>query len=234
MSSTAIILAGGLGTRLRTRVADLPKPMAPIGDRPFLAFLLDRLDEAGYRRAILSVGYRADAIESHFGRRYRDIELAYSHEDEPLGTGGAILQALGQCQDQAALVLNGDTYLELDYPALSRFHKQSPGPISMTVREVADAGRFGSVTIENDRVVAFNEKGAAGAGWINAGSYVIESDIFKRIPMSGKFSFELDFLMPHCDAIRPKAFRTSGYMIDIGIPEDFDRAQIELPARMPS
>lgn len=234
MSSTAIILAGGLGTRLRTRVTDLPKPMAPIGDRPFLAFLLDRLQQAGFRRAILSVGYRAESIESCFGTRYRDLELTYSREEEPLGTGGAIAQAISQCDEGRALVLNGDTYLELDYEAFALFHARSSGPLSMTVREVPDAGRFGAVTIEDGRVVAFIEKGSVGAGWINAGSYIVEADIFKRYPMPRKFSFELDFLMPHCDAIRPKAFHTDGYMIDIGIPEDFDRAQVELPTRVSS
>lgn len=234
MTSTAIILAGGFGTRLRTRVSDLPKPMAPIGDRPFLAYLLDRLNEASYRHVVLCVGYRAEAIESHFDDRYLGLELTYSREEDPLGTGGAILQALDHCHDGCALVLNGDTYLELDYAAFAHFHDRSPGPLSMTVREVADAGRFGAVAIENDRVVAFNEKGTVGAGWINAGAYVVQSDIFKRIPMPRQFSFELDFLMPHCDVIRPKAFRTNGYMIDIGIPEDFDRAQVELPTRVSS
>lgn len=231
MTDTAIILAGGFGTRLRSRVADLPKPMAPIAGRPFLAYLLDRLQEFAYSRVILSVGYRADAIESCFGNHYGDLELIYSHEDEPLGTGGAILRAIKRCDDASALVLNGDTFLELDYRRFSDFHQRSGGALSLTLREVPDSGRYGRVVIENGRVVDFSEKGAIGTGWINAGVYLLRRDIFDGLPLPEKFSFELDFLVRYCPLIRPQAFCTDDYMIDIGIPEDFDRAQTELPQR---
>lgn len=231
MTDTAIILAGGFGTRLRSRIADLPKPMAPIAGRPFLAYLLDRLQDFSYSRVILSVGYRADAIESRFGNCYGNLELIYSHEEEPLGTGGAILRAIKRCDGASAMVLNGDTFLELDYRCFSDFHQRSGGPLSLTLRQVPDAERYGSVTIEDGRVVAFNEKGSAGTGWINAGIYLLRRNIFDGLSLPEKFSFELDFLMRYCPLIRPQAFCTNDYMIDIGIPEDFDRAQTELPQR---
>ncbi len=231
MSCTPIILAGGLGTRLRPRIADLPKPMAPVAGRPFLSYLLDRLSAFGHRRAVLSVGYRADAIERYFGRKYEGMELVYSYEDEPLGTGGAIARAVGSCDSNAFLALNGDTYLDIDYRKFAQFHRDSGARLSLALRHVPDAGRYGSVRVENGKIVGFDEKGMAGSGWVNAGTYMFERGLFDGVGLPAKFSFELDFLVPYCPEIKPGAFLSDGYMIDIGIPEDFDRAQIELPIR---
>lgn len=232
MTGTAIILAGGLGTRLRDRVANLPKPMAPVAGRPFLAYLLDRLLQQGFLRAVLSVGYRADSIVGCFGSAYHGIDLIYSREERPLGTGGAIRQALGYCHESSVLVLNGDTYLELDYQQFMRFHELHCGPISLALNHVENSGRYGAVKLQGDRIVSFNEKGVDTAMLVNAGAYAMRTAIFADYSLPESFSFELDFLAPHCPSLQPYGFRTRDYMIDIGIPADFDRAQVELPQRL--
>jgi D-glycero-alpha-D-manno-heptose 1-phosphate guanylyltransferase len=231
---TAIVLAGGFGTRLRSVVADVPKPMAPIGGRPFLAYPLDRLDRAGFERVVLSVGYKADVIRDYFGARYRSLELIYCIEDEPLGTGGAIRKGLSVSGADSALVLNGDTYLELDYARLIEFHRRQPDapPMTLALRRIEDASRYGTVTMDEDRIVGFAEKRHAGEGLINSGIYLIERGAFDGYALPEKFSFENDFMAPHCARLRPRGFVVDGYMIDIGTPEDFERAQHELSARV--
>ena len=137
----AIILAGGLGTRLKSVVVDLPKPMAPVNGRPFLAILMDALQEQGFTRIILSVGYRHEAIRDCFGDTYRGMVLSYAIESSPLGTGGAISLAMSLAEQEAVFVFNGDTYLEIDAAALLACWQQAHLPI-MVVRHVPDAGRY--------------------------------------------------------------------------------------------
>lgn len=221
----AIILAGGLGTRLRSVVDDLPKVMAPVGGRPFLEHVLDRLIAQGLERAILAVSYRREAILDHFGVRYRGLDLSYSIEEEPLGTGGAIRQAMAQAGSAPCFILNGDTWLELDYGAMARSWSESGSPLAMAVRELPDVGRYGALEISNGRVTAFLEKGRIGPGTINAGVYLTTPDLFNRDQWPPRFSFEQDLLMAHLGELAPLAYATSGAFIDIGIPEDYFRAQ---------
>lgn len=225
----AIVLAGGMGTRLRGRVPDLPKPMAPVAGKPFLEYVLDRLVVGGIGEIILSVGYRADSIISHFGRHYRDTVLKYAVETEPLGTGGAIAHAMRGEGDAPLLVLNGDTLLNIDYAVFLRWYAQAPTPVAMVLRPVPDAARYGSVLVSDERVTAFVEKGLTGPGLINAGVYIVKPEVFGRFGLSGNFSLETDLLQRHLEELSPKAFLTDAYFIDIGIPEDYDRAQHELP-----
>ena len=229
---TVVVLAGGLGTRLREVVADVPKPMAPVAGRPFLEYLLDRVADAGFRTAILSVGYMAEVVRGHFGERYRCLDLRYAVEATPLGTGGAIRAALRLCEEASSLVLNGDTFLALDPAAFTRFHTAHGGGISMAVRHVEDASRYGTVVVDNGRIVRFGEKSHRGEGVVNSGAYVIDTALAVQFPTSDPFSLETDFLVPHSAELRPWAFVTGAYMIDIGIPDDFHRAQIELPQRI--
>jgi D-glycero-alpha-D-manno-heptose 1-phosphate guanylyltransferase len=226
----AIVLAGGLGTRLRGVVPELPKPMAPVRGRPFLAFILDRLVDAGFETTVLAVGYRYEAIRSHFGERYRGLTLRYSVESEPLGTGGAIWLAWALAAKREVFVLNGDTYLELDYRAMLDVHRSGDAQISMAVSYVHEAGRYGALDLADGRVSGFLEKGQLGPGWINAGVYILASALVDRFPWRGAFSFERDLLVPEVKTIRPLAFPTHGLFIDIGIPEDYARAQTLLPA----
>lgn len=221
----AIVLAGGLGTRLRSVVADLPKPMAPVAGRPFLAWILDRLVQAGFQRVVLAVGYRHAAIEQHFGTAYRGIALHYSVEDQPLGTGGALRLAADHVSRWPVFVLNGDTFLELDYRAMLGAHLQGHEQMSMAVCQVADAGRYGALDLQDSHIRGFHEKGRPGPGLINAGTYLLSQGVLDQIPRGEPFSFEQQLLVPQVGAIRPAAFTAGGLFIDIGVPEDYARAQ---------
>lgn len=225
----AVILAGGLGTRLREAVRDLPKPMATVAGRPFLEYVFDRLICSGINSITLSVGYMADVIMQHFGNRYRSAVINYVVEKEPLGTGGAIAFALRGKGGDAVIVLNGDTFLNIDYGKLIDWYALKPAAVAMVLREMPDIGRYGSVVVSGERVSGFVEKGMAGAGLINAGVYILQSEIFTAFGLAGKFSLETDLLQPHCNELSPRAFITSAYFIDIGLPDDYARAQYELP-----
>lgn len=223
----AIVLAGGFGTRLQERVPDVPKPMAPVAERPFLEYVLDHLIGGGIHEIILSVGYRADLIMDHFGHTYRNAVVSYSVETEPLGTGGAIVHALRQESDDPVLVLNGDTFLNVDYRELIRWYEQAPAQIALVLKEVSDVARYGSVLTTGERISGFVEKGKAEAGLINAGVYIVRPGVFGTLSLSSKFSFETDLLQRYCGAISLRAFLTDAYFIDIGVPDDYDRAQYD-------
>ncbi len=225
----AIILAGGFGTRLKSVVPDLPKPMAKIAGRPFLEYVMDRLIFSGVTEIILSVGYRSSVIMEHFADEYRGITISYAVETDPLGTGGAIANALQDRGDEPALVINGDTLLDLDYEELIAWYKSMPTKIAMVLKVVPDVSRYGSVLLSDGRVTGFQEKGQRGSGLINAGVYIIHPGVFAQFNLFGRFAFESDLLQMHCEELSPRAFVTDAYFIDIGIPEDFKRAQIELP-----
>jgi D-glycero-alpha-D-manno-heptose 1-phosphate guanylyltransferase len=226
----AVILAGGFGTRLSGHVPGLPKPMAPVAGRPFLEFIFDRLIASGINEIILSVGYRADTIVEYFGEKYHTASIEYSLEDEPLGTGGAIAHAIHDVCEEPVLIMNGDTYLQVNYNELISWYMKSPSQVAMVLKEVNDVTRYGSVLLSGGRVTGFLEKGKTGKGYINAGVYIIHSDIFKLFESPNKFSFEADILQKYCSELSPRAFLTDGYFIDIGIPDDYERAQYELPA----
>jgi D-glycero-alpha-D-manno-heptose 1-phosphate guanylyltransferase len=168
----AIILAGGRGERLQAAVPSLPKPMAPVGERPFLEYILDGLVNGNVTDVILSVGYGAEVIQKHFGHSYRTIRLRYSKEDYPLGTGGAIALALKGEDTSPVLVLNGDTLVEIDYPALSAWYARASSLVAIVLRHVPDVSRFGAVVLMDERVVEFQEKGQHGPGLVNAGVYI--------------------------------------------------------------
>lgn len=221
----AIVLAGGLGTRLRGVVPDLPKPMAPVAGRPFLAWILDRLVEARFERAVLAVGYRFEAIRDHFGDTYRGLPLAYSVEAAPLGTGGALRLAAERISVFPVFVLNGDTYLDLDYRAMLEAHQRQGASMSVAVSRTLDMSRYGALELADGHIRRFLEKGPGGAGVINAGVYLLAREILARIPPGQAFSFEQQLLTPEVETIRPAAFATDGLFIDIGVPEDYQRAQ---------
>lgn len=221
----AIVLAGGLGTRLRSVVTDLPKPMAPVAGRPFLAWILDRLAQAGFDCVVLAVGYRHEAIEHHFGNAYRGIALDYSVEERPMGTGGAIRLAADRIGAWPVFVLNGDTFLDLDYRAMLDAHLQGRERMSMAVCQVADTTRYGALDLQDGHVRGFLEKGRPGPGFINAGTYLLSEGVLDRIPRDEPFSFEQQLLVPEVSAIRPAVFASDGLFIDIGVPEDYASAQ---------
>jgi D-glycero-alpha-D-manno-heptose 1-phosphate guanylyltransferase len=227
----AIVLAGGEGRRLRAVVSDLPKPMADVAGRPFLWWLMTRLEQQQVRRVILSVGYKADAIQSYFGNVFSGIELAYSVETEPLGTGGAIRLALEKARETQVVVLNGDTYADADLQGLSGRFESSLTDLAVTVAHVNDVARYGGVAIDQktNTIVGFNEKQGAAAGYINAGIYCLRRDIFTRYAVPAKFSFERDFLAKQLAVLRPVAFAGVRAFIDIGVPADYALAQTVIP-----
>lgn len=227
----AIVLAGGLGTRLRSVVADVPKAMAPVAGRPFLEHLLDMLVEAGFESAILAVGYRSEAIRGHFGERYLGMPLTYSVENRPLGTGGAMRLALRSATARDVFVANGDTFVDVDFRRMLEAHRRAAAAMTIAVHEVPDAARYGSLALDGDRVHGFREKGRHGPGWINAGIYLVPGSLFDRASLPDAFSFESDFLVPGVDSLKPLAFPARGLFIDIGVPEDYARAQSLFPPR---
>jgi D-glycero-alpha-D-manno-heptose 1-phosphate guanylyltransferase len=224
----AIVLAGGMGTRLAGRLNGVPKPMAPIAGRPFLEILLSQLRRAGCTRVILSVGHLHEVIEHHFGAHFRGMAVDYAIEDAPLGTGGAIRAALRKATEKAVLVTNGDTFLDADYAAMMRFHETEAAVLSMAVTHRADIGRYGGVIVSEKRITGFQEKGRSGPGWINAGAYAIDKDLHWPAHLPEKFSFETDFLAQEIAILVPAAYEVNGFFLDIGVPEDLDRAQTEL------
>ena len=221
----AIVLAGGLGTRLRSVVNDVPKPMAPVQGRPFLAVVLDQLVDAGFETTILAVGYRHEAIRDFFGDAYRGLVLRYSVESEPLGTGGAMRLAFGQTNARDVFILNGDTFLELDFVAMLDAHVRASAQFSMAVCHVSDVARYGALELDGGTVRGFSEKGRSGPGWINGGTYILGAELRARMRPEGAFSFEHDLLVPEVATIRPLAFRASGRFIDIGIPQDYRQVE---------
>ena len=223
----AIVLAGGFGTRLREVVPDLPKPMAPVAGRPFLQILLSALAQKGFDRVVLSLGFMAEKIVEHFGSEFAGMKLVYEIEAAPLGTGGAVRQALGNCLADHVFVLNGDTYLDLEASEIEALWQRNRIPI-IVARRVADTTRYGRVDVTAGTIAGFSEKGVAGPGLINAGCYVLPVSILDHFARGKNFSLEIDFL---ADAVRNRrfdAFVTNGQFIDIGVPEDFALAQTEL------
>jgi len=219
-----VILAGGFGTRLQAMVPDLPKPMAPVGGRPFLELLLRSMSRQRVAGVILSVGYKAEAISGYFGERFEGMELSYVVEDVPLGTGGAVRQALTMCHADHALVVNGDSYVDLEIDQLEARWQTEQLPL-IVAQEVQDTARFGRLETENERVVRFSEKAVVGRGLINVGCYVFPKQLLDSFRMGETFSLEQDFLM---EAVQRQPFGlyvTNGRFIDIGIPEDYARAQ---------
>lgn len=220
----AIILAGGLGTRLRQVVPDVPKPMAPIAGRPFLEFLLGLLARKGFSRTVVSLGFMAHKISDHFGSHFAGMDIDYVVEDTPLGTGGAIRLALEQCTQDHVFVFNGDTYLELEVKLLEQQWQSNRHPI-VVGRQVPDTARYGRMVVDGLRVTSFSEKGLSGPGLINAGCYVLARDALEKFPPNQPFSIETDYLVPEVISATVEVFVTEGMFIDIGIPEDYARAQ---------
>lgn len=225
---TAVILAGGFGTRLAAVVSDVPKPMAPIAGRPFLERLLDRLASQGIGRAVLAVGYRSQAIRDHFGSGRAGMQLQYSEEPEPLGTGGALRLAFESQDLQQAIALNGDTWCDVELRALSRTHAAARTAATLTLVHQTDASRFGTVEVDDrGRVAGFREKRSdAGPGLINAGVYALDRAVFDLAPAGARFSFENDVLQARAaEGLFAAHVARNATFIDIGVPDDYARAQ---------
>lgn len=223
----AIILAGGRGARLQSVVSVVPKPLAPVAGRPFIAWLLDGLAAGGIHRAILATGYLSEQVEAYVGVKWKGMSIAYSVEEEPLGTGGAISRAISQLRGRAVHVVNGDTYLRFVPAALQAAAESSGSPMAVALAEVEDVARYGAVLVDAGKIGRFMEKGGSGAGRINAGCYFLGERALSELPREGRFSLEQDFIGPQVLKGNVAAFDDTSDFIDIGIPEDYAKAQIQ-------
>ena len=220
----AIILAGGMGTRLKSVITDIPKCMAPVAGKPFLYYLLSTLETSGFEHIILSLGYKHESIETWLKGYKTSLLITPVIEDIPLGTGGAVKFAMSKATQNSVFVFNGDSYLGLDYQALYNFHNEQQALATIALKQMFRFDRYGKVEIDdNARIVSFGEKQYCDAGFINGGVYVINRNALENF--SGKFSLEKDFFEPEASTGRLAGYPTNGYFIDIGIPEDYLRVQ---------
>ena len=223
----AIILAGGKGTRLQEVVQDVPKVMAPVNGRPFLEYVLDYLENYVIEHVVLSVGFKREIIMDHFGDHYKSIKIDYAIEEEPLGTGGGILNAFSYIQDNKSFVFNGDTMFRINLVKQFDFHTSRMSEFTVVLREVNNVSRYGSVEIDEDKkIIRFNEKGQrTGPGLINGGVYLINKKFFNSHSFPKKFSLEKDCLEKMVDEHTFYGVICKQYFLDIGIPEDYQKAQ---------
>ena len=225
----AIILAGGLGTRLRSAVPDLPKCMAPINGVPFISYLIDNLKSEGVTNFIFSLGYKSELFISLLEEKLPMKNYLIVIEDEPLGTGGAIKLACKKAKDENVIALNGDSLFKVILKELMQFHLEKKSRCTLALKPMQNFERYGSVEIDAvQKINSFKEKQFITKGCINGGVYAIEVASFLQKSLEDKFSMEQDYLEKYSGEGNFYGFIQEGYFIDIGIPEDFVRAQIEL------
>ena len=230
----AMIVAGGQGSRLSSVVRDIPKPMAPVAGKPFLAYLLEKCASEGFREVILLTGYRESAIREYCGDGSRfGLDIAYSSETQPLGTGGSLRQALARfgVEDEVVLVLNGDSYFDVPLRYVAEQQRMGSHVCTVALRAVDDAGRYGSVVLRDARIVSFEEKRQGGGrGLINGGVYACTTRLLDFFPPAERCSLEIDVLPVLAKSGLLGGIPFPGRFIDIGLPEDFARANEVLPS----
>lgn len=229
MVKEAIILAGGLGTRLREAVPDLPKCMAPVAGKPFLSYVIDHLRLQGVERFIFSLGYKSEVIEDYLQTEYPTLEYTSVIEEEPLGTGGAIHFAIQKANTNNIVIANGDTLFKIKLEEVVSVHEAKDSECTLALKPMQHFDRYGVVeTDDNNRIVSFKEKQFYENGLINGGVYVLDKEKFLNRTFSSKFSFEKDYLEKFCEEGKFFGSVQDGYFIDIGIPSDYQQAQIDL------
>lgn len=226
--NAAVILAGGSGTRLRPAVDDVPKPLAPVGGRPFIEYVLDQLVDAGIDRVVLCTGYMTEKVEAAIGTSYRGLEVVYSVERSPLGTGGALCLALPHLHQEHVIVLNGDSFVETDLRSFVDWSDRQPSAASLVTVRVSDMSRYGVVrTDDAGCVLAFEEKSEVAAGtpgWINAGVYRMPTGLLSRVAADRPCSLEHEIL-PMMVKAGLAAYQSETEFIDIGTPDSYRLAE---------
>ena len=222
-----IILAGGMGTRLQSVVSDVPKCMAPVAGHPFLYYLITSLIEAGFNHIIFALGYKHEIIEEWIEANAFPIDISTVIEETPLGTGGAVKLALSKARTNEVFVLNGDTFFNVRYSEMLNLHKSTQSAVTVALKRMKKFDRYGVVDIEQptSRILRFNEKQYCESGLINGGVYLINRHELDNFPM--KFSLEKDFFETAVRTSTLSGYISEGYFIDIGIPEDYERAQTD-------
>lgn len=221
----AIILAGGMGTRLHKIVSDVPKPMAPVSGKPFLYHILKWLGKYSIEKVYISAGYKADIIVKYFGDSFEGISLVYVVEEKPLGTGGAVRFALRHVTGIETLILNGDTWFPIDLNRFYTFHEETGSSFSIALKRMKNFSRYGSVECEGNTIIRFNEKKMCREGFINGGIYVAERQFIESRKLPEVFSLEKDLLEKEVGSGIIKCQIYDDFFIDIGIPGDYRKAQ---------
>jgi D-glycero-alpha-D-manno-heptose 1-phosphate guanylyltransferase len=222
----AIILAGGIGTRLREVITDVPKPMAPVNGKPFIYYLFKWIKKYPVDKLVLSVGYKSDSIIEYFGSSIFNIPLEYVVEGKPLGTGGAVKYALQETKGRNILVLNGDTYFPIDLNKLFSFHNKRNSLFTVALKQMQNFDRYGTVECKRDTILKFNEKKFCKDGLINGGIYLIDRQFIDSRKLPGEFSLEKEILEKEAGTSLIKGLVFDEPFIDIGIPEDYHRAEL--------
>jgi D-glycero-alpha-D-manno-heptose 1-phosphate guanylyltransferase len=225
----AVILAGGLGTRLREAVPDLPKCMAPVNGHPFIVYVIRYLQKQGITKFIFSLGYRSEAFTGLLAATLDKASYRVVIEDEPLGTGGAIQLACKHATAKDLVVLNGDSIFKLDLAKIAAFHVSHNAECTLALKPMQHFERYGVVELNNDNSIAvFKEKQSYAEGTINGGVYILDRDRFLAKGFPQKFSFETDYLQKYYSNGNIFGIIDGGYFIDIGVPEDYRKAQNDL------
>ena len=230
MLKEAIILAGGFGTRLQAVVSDVPKPMAPINNEPFLNYVFDYLLHYKIEHVVLSTGYLADKISDYYKNEYRGIKISYTKEETPLGTGGGIRLAMTKCYTSDVLVLNGDSFFDVNITDHFNNHISKQADCSLALRKVFNASRYGTILLGIENAIeTFKEKNnIEQTGLINGGVYILNRKLYlSKTNEAVPFSIEKDFYESRINELHIFGFEYDGYFIDIGIPEDYNKAQTD-------
>lgn len=226
MVKEAIILAGGLGTRLRSVVTDIPKCMAIVKGQPFLAYLIDYYKKQGIEKFIFSVGYKHESIQDYLLGKYSFLNYELSIENTPLGTGGAIIEACKKVVSDDVLILNGDTLFKVDIASLYNLHQSENANCTIGLKPMKNAGRYGTVELDaNNRIIMFREKMTQSSGLINGGVYMLNKKGFESLDFPKTFSFETEYLEKCISQKKIMGLIQTNFFIDIGIPADFFKAQ---------
>ncbi len=228
MLTEAIILAGGFGTRLQAVVNDVPKPMAPINRLPFLNYVFDYLKFYKIQHVVLSTGYLSEKIVEFYKDEFKGIKISYAKEETPLGTGGGIRNAMAKCKTEDVLVLNGDSFFDVDIKTHYRNHIFKQADCTLALRKVDNAARYGTIQLGRlNRITAFKEKDNKEVeGLINGGVYILNrANYLNKTESDSAFSIEKDFYEKKLKELNIFGFEYNGYFIDIGIPEDYKKAQ---------
>jgi len=224
----AVVLCGGKGSRLKSVVSDLPKPMAALNDKPFIQVLMEYAAAFGVKRFILASGYMGDVIEKYFSGKSLGFEVVVCRETEPLDTAGALKNASGLIRTDQFLVMNGDSICRIDLRAFMDFHFSRKGLASVAVAKVSDAGSSGAVTKDaGDKILSFREKAVAGPGYVNAGIYVLDKKTLDAVPPGVRYSMERDLLPALINGGEVYGYATESRLFDIGTPEGYRRLREE-------
>ena len=234
MLKECIILAGGLGTRLQSVVSEIPKVLAPVYNKPFLHYILENANRYNIEHIVLSTGYLHEKVEAFVKEEHSKKNISFVVEEEPLGTGGAIAFALGKCTTDEVMIINGDSFFNIDYNFFYHHHNHHCSKFSIALKPMHNFNRYGTVTVDSHRrITAFYEKQEMEEGTINAGIYIVNRPCFLEMDWPMKFSMEKDYMEKQFNTIPMYGFSYDDYFIDIGIPEDYAKAQTDFKQLFP-